>query len=216
MTRRERDRVPEAPTGVSRRNFLKGASLTIASAGIAGAAGGVAIGQESSSTVIVGPGRVQLEFTLNGKKTEVAAEPRETLLDLVRNRLDLTGAKRVCDRGSCGACTMIVDGKTVNSCSMHAIDARGKQITTVEGLASNGELTPIQKAFVKCDATQCGFCTPGMVVACSALLQRNAAPNRAQVAEALSGNICRCGTYQNIFEAVEQVVGNGRGRRARL
>ncbi len=215
MTRRERDKVPEAPAGVSRRNFLKGASLSIASAGIAGAAGGVAVGQESSSTVtIVGPGRVQIEFTLNGKKTEVAAEPRETLLDLVRNRLDLTGAKRVCDRGSCGACTMIVDGKTVNSCSMLAIDAWGKRITTVEGLASNGELTPIQKAFVKCDATQCGFCTPGMVVACSALLKRNPRPNRAQVAEALSGNICRCGTYQNIFEAVERVAPRG-GRRGR-
>ena len=139
-----------------------------------------------------------------------------TLLDVVRDRLDLTGTKRVCDRGSCGACTMMVEGIAVNSCSMLAIDADGKEITTIEGISNGDQLTPLQEAFIECDALQCGFCTPGMVVACTALLKSNPSPTRAEIAEGIAGNICRCGTYQNIFEAVEQAARKGGGRRAKF
>lgn len=197
-----------AAEGFSRRAFIKGASLTIASVGIAGSAG--AVPGLAQDVPVVGPGSVKLQLTVNGKAVEVDAQPSTTLLDLVRQQLDLTGAKRVCDHGACGACTMIVDGKTVNSCGMLAIDAIGKEITTVEGIGQPGNMSPVQKAFADCDATQCGFCTPGMVVACTALLSRNSKPSKEDVAEAISGNLCRCGTYQNIFEAMEQVKKGGR------
>jgi xanthine dehydrogenase YagT iron-sulfur-binding subunit len=210
MDQERKDPIPEEGD-VSRRAFLKGAGLTMAAVGVAGPTAATAQSAGSRSGVrIVGPGKVELSLRINGEARKVAVEPSTTLLDLVRNELDLTGAKRVCDRGSCGACTMLVDGQTTCSCTMLAIDAEGKKITTIEGISAGG-LTPLQEAFVECDALQCGFCTPGMVVACTALLAENPKPTRREVAEGIAGNLCRCGTYQNIFEAVEKG-----GRRARF
>jgi xanthine dehydrogenase YagT iron-sulfur-binding subunit len=139
----------------------------------------------------------------------VEVEPRVTLLDALRQDLDVTGAKRVCDRGTCGACTMLVDGKPVYACTMLAIDAQGAKITTVEGLATSG-LHPLQQAFVDHDGLQCGFCTPGFVVACKAFLDKHPRPTREDVEHGLGGNLCRCGTYAGIREAVLAAAQGGR------
>ena len=137
-----------------------------------------------------------------------------TLADALRDTIGMTGTKRVCDRGSCGACTVMIDGLTVDSCSMLAIDAVGREVTTVEGCGTPESPSAVQQAFVECDATQCGFCTPGMIVSCTALLRDVPRPTREQVAKGIAGNICRCGTYQNIFEAVDLAARRGgtRGR----
>jgi xanthine dehydrogenase YagT iron-sulfur-binding subunit len=137
----------------------------------------------------------------------VTVEPRVTLLRALRNHLELTGAKEVCDRGACGACTVLVDGDPVCSCLMLAADAVGREITTVEGLGSPEKMSPVQQAFVECDALQCGFCTPGFVVASTALLRKNPAPTLDQIQQGLSGNLCRCGTYGRVFEAVQKAAG---------
>jgi xanthine dehydrogenase YagT iron-sulfur-binding subunit len=139
---------------------------------------------------------------VNGKPVELKIEPRVTLLDAIRNRADLTGNKRVCDRGTCGACTVILDGKAVYSCSILAIDAQRRPIETIEGLARPGHLHPISAAFVEHDAQQCGFCTPGFVMATKALLDRVPNPNLKEVHHGLSGNFCRCGTYAGMRQAV--------------
>ena len=139
-------------------------------------------------------------------------EPRLTLLDALRDELELTGAKRVCDRTTCGACTVIVNGKSVYSCSMLAIEAQGKDIQTVEGLAKGNTLHPLQQAFVDNDAQQCGYCTPGFVMACKAFLDKNPNPSIEQVRKGLGGNLCRCGTYVGITEAVLQTAKKKGGR----
>jgi xanthine dehydrogenase YagT iron-sulfur-binding subunit len=136
----------------------------------------------------------------------VTVEPRVTLLNALRNQLDLTGAKQVCDRGSCGACTVLLDGEPVCSCLMLAHDAAGHEITTVEGLGTPEKMSPLQAAFVECDALQCGFCTPGFVVAGTALLTHNPDPSLEQVKDGLAGNLCRCGTYGRVFEAVQKAA----------
>ena len=207
---KQEDRIPE----VSRRSFIKGASLTLASVGIVGAT--AASAETTQEVAVVGPGAVELEFTLNGKGVKTRTAPSTTLLDLLRDQLDLTGSKRVCDRGSCGGCTAIVDGRTVNTCSMLAVDVAGKNVVSVEGVGEGEDLSLLQQAFVDCDALQCGFCTPGMVVACTSLLQRNPDPSRTEIREALAGNLCRCGTYQNIFEAVELAAKRKGVKRARF
>jgi xanthine dehydrogenase YagT iron-sulfur-binding subunit len=138
-------------------------------------------------------------------------EPRVTLLDALRNELDITGAKRVCDRTTCGACTVIMDGKSVYSCSVLAIDAQGKEITTVEGLAKDAQLHPVQQAFVDNDGQQCGYCTPGFVVACKAFLDKNPNPTIEQVRKGLGGNLCRCGTYVGVTHAVLQAAKKMKG-----
>ncbi|MCA8967851.1 MAG: (2Fe-2S)-binding protein [Planctomycetes bacterium] len=154
-----------------------------------------------------------MRFELNGEEVRVEVEPATTLLDLLRDRLDLTGSKRVCDRGSCGAYTVQVNGRAVAYCSILAVDVTGQKVRTIEGLSSaEGELSPLQQAFVDHDALQCGFCTPGMVMSCQALLERNPKPDRPAIAAGIAGNICRCGTYQNVFEAVEQASGQGGGK----
>ncbi|MFN0120090.1 MAG: (2Fe-2S)-binding protein, partial [Blastocatellia bacterium] len=139
-----------------------------------------------------------------GAARTVNVEPRVTLLDALRNDLDITGAKRVCDRATCGACTMIVDGKPVYGCTMLAVEAQGKRIQTVESLERGGKLSPVQQAFVDNDGQQCGFCTPGFVMACTALLNKHPEPTPEQVTRGLGGNLCRCGTYVGIREAVQQ------------
>jgi xanthine dehydrogenase YagT iron-sulfur-binding subunit len=136
-------------------------------------------------------------------------EPRVTLLDALRNRLDLTGAKKVCDRGTCGACTVLVDGHPAYSCSLLAVEAVGREITTIEGLGTPQNMNAVQKAFVKHDAQQCGFCTPGFVVACTAFLKSKPNPTPDEIRLGLGGNLCRCGTYAGIMEVVQQSAKGG-------
>src|SRR5579885_755183 len=155
---------------VSRRDFLRSAG----SGGVATAVtGAVADVDAQTGPVVLGPGEVPVALTVNGKRLDLRLEPRVTLLDALRTRADLTGNKRVCDRGSCGACTMIVDGRTVYACSTLAIDAQGKQIRTVDGLAAGDRLHPVQQAFCDVDALMCGFCTPGFIMASVGLLEKH-------------------------------------------
>jgi len=196
---------------VSRRDFLKSAGVT----SLATAAASVAVeaqAQTPAGPPLVGPGDVPVSLMVNGKRLDLRIEPRVTLLDAIRNRADLTGNKRVCDRGSCGACTMIVDGRTVYACSTLAIDAQGKQIRTVDGLAAaNGTLHPVQQAFVDVDALMCGFCTPGFVVATVAVLEKHPNATPEQMRKGLDGNVCRCGTFVRIMEAAVKARGVLRG-----
>ena len=138
---------------------------------------------------------------VNGEHVELAAEPRRTLLDALRLDLGLTGAKKGCDMGNCGACTVLVDGEAVYSCLMLAADCAGRAVTTIEGLAADGKLRRLQDAFIAADAFQCGFCTPGQLMALAALFDHVAQPSDAQIVRALSGNLCRCGAYQHIVRA---------------
>jgi xanthine dehydrogenase YagT iron-sulfur-binding subunit len=150
-----------------------------------------------------GPGETAITLTINGTARNLKVEPRATLLDAIRDRLDLTGTKKICDRGECGGCTVLLDGKPVYACMMLAIDARGRAITTIEGIGTPGRLHPLQESFIDKDALQCGFCTPGMVVAAKGLLDEVPHPSPDQVREGLAGHLCRCGTYNRIFEAVQ-------------
>jgi xanthine dehydrogenase YagT iron-sulfur-binding subunit len=164
-----------------------------------------------SGPPVLGPGDVPVSLTVNGTRVDLRIEPRVTLLDALRMRADLTGNKRVCDRGTCGACTMIVDGRTVYACSTLAIEVQGKPIRTVDGLAAAGALHPVQQAFCDVDALMCGFCTPGFVVATVALLERQPNATREQISKGLDGNICRCGTFVRIMEAAMKARGVARG-----
>ncbi|HZQ68298.1 MAG TPA: (2Fe-2S)-binding protein [Terriglobales bacterium] len=193
-------------SGVSRRDFLKIGSITVAVPLVAGTGVVDATGQEVK---VYGPGKVPVTLTVNGKPRSLQVEPRVTLLDALRDQLDITGAKRVCDRGECGACTVLLDNKTVYACSVLAIEAQGKSITTVESFMQDGKLHPVQQAFVENDASQCGFCTPGFVVATKAFLDRHPGATAEDVRRGLSGNLCRCGTYDGIKKAVAQLTQKG-------
>ena len=171
---------------------------------------GVAEVAAQSGPAAIGPGDVPVTLMVNGKRLDLRIEPRVTLLNAIRNRADLTGNKRVCDRGACGACTMIVDGRTVYSCSTLAIEVQGKQIRTVDGLANGATLHPVQQAFVDTDGLMCGFCTPGFVMATVALLERTPNPTLDQAKKGLDGNICRCGTFVRIMEAALKAKGVAR------
>jgi len=149
---------------------------------------------------------ITLRFRVNGQSHEVLAHPAERLLDVLRERLGLTGAKEGCGTGQCGACTVLMDGRPVASCMMFAADAVGREITTIEGLAPPGELHPIQSAFLEHGAVQCGFCTPGMVLAAKALLDHNPSPTDDDIRRALAGNLCRCTGYRKIFDAIKSVA----------
>ncbi len=189
--------------GVSRRNFLKGAGLTTAGTVIANAgllAGNANFGFDTKGETL-GPDAALLNLKINGHLRTVSAEPRATLAEVLRDQLELTGTKVVCDRGSCSACTVWLDGQPVNSCMTLAVDVVGKEVTTIEGLSTNGELHPLQQAFIDHDASQCGFCTPGMVMVAAHLLKENPNPNLDEVKHAIRGNLCRCGTHPNVFKA---------------
>jgi xanthine dehydrogenase YagT iron-sulfur-binding subunit len=147
-----------------------------------------------------------IHLSVNGDEHLLLVEPRRTLLDALRNDLQFTGTKRVCDMGDCGACTVLVDGKAMYACLLLAIDCQGRAITTVEGLEVDGSLDPVQQAFVDADALQCGFCTPGQIMSLEALLRENPEPSDEQILRALSGNLCRCGAYPNILKAARQAV----------
>jgi xanthine dehydrogenase YagT iron-sulfur-binding subunit len=183
---------------MDRRDFLK----TVGAGGVAAGVIGTPEAEAQTGARVLGPGPVPIQLTINGRSHRLEVEPRVTLLDAVRNRLNMTGLKRVCDRGSCGACTMIVDGRTVYSCSTLAIEAQGKSIRTVEGLAEGNSLHPVQQAFCEHDALMCGFCTPGFVMAAVALREKNPKPTPEEARKGLDGNICRCGTYVKVLKAV--------------
>jgi len=196
----------EESSGVSRRDFLKISAISAATVPVIG----TRIVEAAGSPVrIYGPGKVPIELTVNGKKHSLELEPRVTLLDALRDHLDITGAKRVCDRAECGACTVLMDNKAVYACAILAIDAQGKSIATVESFMQGDKLHPIQQAFVDNDASQCGFCTPGFVVATKAFLEKYPNPTPEDIRRGLSGNICRCGTYHGIQRALAQMSQKG-------
>ncbi|MGI8605158.1 MAG: (2Fe-2S)-binding protein [Verrucomicrobiales bacterium] len=147
-----------------------------------------------------------MKFTLNGKPQNVSTDSRRTLLEVLREDLDLTGTKYGCGEGACRACTVLIDGKPVRSCLTEISEVEGRKVQTIEGLANNGNLHPVQEAFVKEGAMQCGYCVPGMIVSTVALLERNPSPSREQIVEALNGNICRCCGYLNLLNAVERAA----------
>jgi xanthine dehydrogenase YagT iron-sulfur-binding subunit len=191
--------------GLSRRDFLRGSGAAAAATALATAPATALAGEgaaESGKVIGMGPGPVTVQLSVNGKKMSQSLEPRVTLLDALRNYLDVTGCKRVCDRGTCGACTVMLDGKPVYSCTMFAVDVQGHDIKTAEALGMNGKLDAVPAAFVHADAQQCGFCTPGFVVAMRAAFDKNPKATPAEIEEGLSGNICRCGTYQQMRDAI--------------
>jgi xanthine dehydrogenase YagT iron-sulfur-binding subunit len=195
----------------SRRGFLQGFG-----AGTGVLATGVLAPEQAEAapaTAVQGPDEVAITLTINGKPQNVKVEPRATLCDTLRHALDVTGAKRVCDRGTCGACTVIMDKKVVYGCTVLAIDAAGKKIETIEGLAVAPRLHPVSKAFWDHDAQQCGYCTPGFVMAAKGFLDRNPNPTLEQVKKGLGGNLCRCGTYVGIRKAVLQAAKEMQGGR---
>ena len=153
------------------------------------------------SPQVLGPGAADVAFEVNGHPASVHVPPHHTLLDALRDELGLTGAKRVCDEGTCGACTVLVDGRPTYSCMTLAVACEGRSIETVEGLAHDGQLDPVQQAFIATDAYQCGFCTPGQIMSVVALLRANKAPTAEDVHRAVAGNLCRCGAYPGIVEA---------------
>jgi aerobic-type carbon monoxide dehydrogenase small subunit (CoxS/CutS family) len=191
----------ERESGFSRRRLFQGA-------GIAAASGALfrpldALAREAGDEVRVeGPGPVETRIEVNGAERAVTVEPRDTLLTALRERLDLTGAKPACDRGACGACTVWLDGLPVYACSVLAVEAAGRKVTTVEGLGDPARMDPVQQAFVAHDALQCGFCTPGMVMSCAwAVREHGKGLTAEQAREAASGNLCRCGTYDHVLKA---------------
>jgi len=209
------DRTSNSPPGggLSRRGFLKGVGT-----GLVGTAAFkqelLAQGSETKAPAATVRGkditRAVVSLTVNGKPYSVEVEPRITLLSLIRDKLGLTGTKNVCNHGECGACTVIMNGRTVYSCMMLAVEAHGAKITTVEGLAKGEKLHPIQEKFIKHDGFQCGFCTSGFEVALKDLLDKNPKPDLNEIKRGLAGNICRCGAYPNIFEvALELAAGKG-------
>lgn len=152
-----------------------------------------------------------INLKVNGRAWDLAVEPNRTLLDVLRHDLELTGTKRGCDLGECGSCTVILNGKPVNSCLVLAIQANGAEVLTIEGLAGPSGLHPLQRSFVEKGAIQCGFCTPGMILSASSLLQKNPKPGEEEIRTALSGNLCRCTGYQKIVEAIQSVGERGQG-----
>ncbi len=188
--------------GTTRRTFLKSAGIVSASVAGAEMLTGVPRAQAEEQAGAIGPGKVPLKLRVNGEVRSVNVEPRTTLAEALRDDLHLTGTKVVCDRGSCSACTVMLEKTPVCSCMTLAVDVGDRNITTIEGLARGEDLHPIQAAFVEHDALQCGFCTSGMLMSCASLLERNPKPSAEDVRTAISGNICRCATYPRVLEAV--------------
>ena len=194
---------------ISRRSFIKSAGAVAAVAGLAGVHEARADDAPVDSGIAerLGPDAQTIELKINGEVRRVSVEPRVTLLRALRESLGLTGTKLVCDRGACGACTVHLDGNPVTSCMMLAVDARGHEITTIEGLGNPAKMHPVQDAFVEHDALQCGFCTPGMVMSIAAARASNPNARREDFRHATAGNICRCGTYTHVFEAALAAAG---------
>jgi xanthine dehydrogenase YagT iron-sulfur-binding subunit len=195
-------------SGLSRRGFLKGIGVGTAAAGVVTAVKPLAEAAAQDKNII-GPGEIPISLKINGQTKKVNVEPRVTLLDALRNRLDITGAKKVCDRATCGACTVLMDGQPVYSCTVLAIEAQGHNITTVEGIGQPNKLTAVQKAFMEHDAQQCGFCTPGFIVASTAFVREHPKASIDEVRAGLGGNLCRCGTYAGMLLAVSDAAKKG-------
>jgi len=193
---------------VSRRSFIQTLGIS-AAAGAVGdrVAQGRPLQDGQAGPTVLGPDPIKISLKVNGQPMQAQIDPATTLMEALRWHFQLTGTKEVCERGSCGACSVLVDGKLIVSCMMLAVDAIGCEITTIEGLATGDELSKVQEAFVRHDALQCGYCTPGLVVASHALLDSNPKPTLNQIKRGLSGNICRCGTYTNVFNAVLEASG---------
>lgn len=192
---------------ISRRSFLKSFG---ASAAVAATAQVEAVAQElekANADKTYGPEPVPITLRVNGRQLKLRLEPRVTLLEALRDHSNLTGAKEVCDRATCGACTVLVDDKPVYSCSMLAIEAQGRNILTVEGLAQEGKLSKVQEAFVEEDALMCGYCTPGFVMSVTALLKQNPHPTADEVKHACAGNLCRCGAQPRVLKAALKAAG---------
>jgi xanthine dehydrogenase YagT iron-sulfur-binding subunit len=203
--------VPKRPkSGVSRRGFIRGVSIGSGALGT-GILEKQAEAAPDTAGKFVGPGVVPVSLKINGKPYNLNLEPRVTLLDALRNHLDLTGAKRVCDRATCGACTVILDGKVVYSCTVLAIEAQGRDIQTIEGISEGARLHPVSAAFVNHDAQQCGYCTPGFVMAAKGFLDKHPHPTLEQCEKGLSGNLCRCGTYVGMKKAVLEAATHMKG-----
>src|SRR5436305_20105 len=200
---------PPKGSGVSRRGFLKGFGVGTLATGLLETDLIPAQGADTQSGKILGPGEFPISLQVNGQTRKLNVEPRVTLLDALRNRLDVTGPKKVCDRGTCGACTVLVDGHPVYSCTMLAIEAEGREITTVEGIGTPEKMNAVQKAFVEHDAQQCGFCTPGFVVACTAFVRTHPNASLDEVRAGLGGNLCRCGTYAGMMLAAVDAAKGG-------
>jgi xanthine dehydrogenase YagT iron-sulfur-binding subunit len=167
----------------------------------------IAAASRPTSTLSAPPEKLIVRLTVNGERHELALRPWTTLLNALREHLALTGTKKGCDHGQCGACTVLVDGRRINSCMTLAVMQEGREVTTIEGLAKDGTLHPLQEAFIEHDAFQCGYCTPGQICSAAGLLAEGKAKTADDVRELMSGNICRCGAYQNIVAAILQVMG---------
>lgn len=200
----ENDQPAENP----RRNFLKQTSLLTAVALTPGVAVKAAE-NHFDEKVAAAFEKMPVNLTVNGTAHKLAIEPRVTLLDLLREQLHLTGTKKGCDYGQCGACTVHVDGHRVNSCLTLAMTVDGKKVTTIEGLAKGDELHPMQEAFIKHDGFQCGYCTPGQIMSAVACIREGHANTEGEIREYMSGNICRCGAYPNIVNAIQEVKNGG-------
>jgi carbon-monoxide dehydrogenase small subunit/xanthine dehydrogenase YagT iron-sulfur-binding subunit len=188
--------------GLSRRGFIRGAGLTTAgSVLLASDVLAFKANESAAKGNLIGPNGTEIRMNVNGMVQTLKVEPRTTLADALRDKLGLTGTKVVCDRGACSACTVFLDGKPVNACLTLALDVGDSQVTTIEGIAKDDELHPVQEAFIEEDAMQCGYCTPGMVMSCVHLLESNPNPNLEDVKHATRGNLCRCGTYPHVFKA---------------
>jgi xanthine dehydrogenase YagT iron-sulfur-binding subunit len=192
----------------SRRNFLKQSSLLTAVALTPGTAVKAAAMHVDEKIAAVFE-KMPLKMEVNGKQQNLSVEPRSTLLDILREQLDLTGTKKGCDHGQCGACTVHVDGIRVNSCLTLGVMMNGKKITTIEGLAKGDQLHPMQEAFIKHDGFQCGYCTPGQIMSAVACIREGHAGSETEIREYMSGNICRCGAYPNIVNAIQEVKDGG-------
>jgi xanthine dehydrogenase YagT iron-sulfur-binding subunit len=201
------DETKDETKGVTRRGLIKGIASVVGAA----SAGATTLLVEARHELRAANGASPLPVNVivNGAARTGSFEPRTTLAEALRDSWGLTGTKVGCDRGACGACTVLLDGLAVNSCLTLVHDADGRKVTTIEGLGSPEAMAPIQKAFVEADALQCGFCTPGMVVSCSALLAKNARPSAHDIREAVAGNLCRCGTYTGVFAACEAAAQAG-------
>lgn len=193
-------------TGESRRSFLK---KSTALAALAAASPAIVKAADQDEKIAALFEQLPLQLEVNGASHELSVEPRTTLLDLLREHLGLMGTKKGCDHGQCGACTVLADGRRINSCLSLAIMNHNKQITTIEGLAKGDELHPMQQAFIKCDGFQCGYCTPGQIMSAIACIREGHANSEAEIREFMSGNICRCGAYPNIVDAIMDVKKGG-------
>jgi len=202
MEDKNQDPKSKPTKGLSRRSFIRGAGLSTAGSVLLTTN---ALAFDYKEQLVTGdefgPDAMTIKMKVNGITKSLSVEPRTTLASALRDHLELTGTKVVCDRGSCSACTVYLDGKPVNSCMMSVFDVGDKEITTIEGIAKNGELHPVQQAFIEHDASQCGYCTPGMVMSCVHLVDNNTNVNLEDVKNATRGNLCRCGTHPHVFKA---------------